>query len=170
MHNLYAMGFDNFVKVGIAKDLRKRKISLETTTPHDIHIYRWTEYSPTLAYSRVFINNALMVEQKLHSALKDAGLHHKGEWYIGFQKTIEIYDHFVNRLSPHKVAERCELFVSVSQQMPKNNRDFLKCVEEEFGVLRPYVLERFRKSFPGNIDFLFEDFIERMQKVVGGQT
>lgn len=167
--NLYAMILDDFVKIGIAKDIEKRRRSLETSIPYDIKIVRWIEYKPVRAYNNVHINIALFVEQQLHEHLRKLGVHHRGEWYVDIKKTLAAHDYFVTQYNPDLVYAKCSRFVEVANKLPKNSKDFLDKAEKEFGAIRPYILERFRKHQPRSLDFLMGDFVDRMDKLVGEQ-
>lgn len=82
-HNVYIVQCGSFIKIGIAKNLPHRLISIKTNNPGEIELLASFETSSAIESRRI--------ESTVHAKLTDLGLHHKLEWFhsSAFEQALE---------------------------------------------------------------------------------
>ena len=71
--SVYIVESEEYIKVGISSNVKKRITSLSSSSPFDVMVIQVTEFQ-----SRAL---ATMVENIAHKKLTGMGLHHKYEWF-----------------------------------------------------------------------------------------
>lgn len=165
--NLYAIKCEQFIKIGIAKDVQARMHTLKTMVPFDCELLRETAYPSAKVNDRIQINNALLVERHLHELLQGDGMKRRGEWFDDIEKTLTKYDFFTHYFNPDLVLNRSNDFVDVGNKLHNFNITDRKKIEKALGADGKYIVERFKKHEPRSLSFLMCDHIECVRELLG---
>jgi hypothetical protein len=164
---LYAIQCEQFVKIGISKDVSGRMHMLQTMVPFECKILRSTAYPGSFIREKRAVNNALLVERHLHNLLQIDDINRRGEWFDDIEKTLTKYDFFTHQFNPDLLLSRSNEFVDVGNKLWNFNITDRRKIEKALGENGKYIVERFRKYEPRHLSFLMCDHIERVRKLSG---
>jgi hypothetical protein len=167
---LYAMRCENFIKVGIAKNVDERLRTLQTMVPFPVEVLRTVSYPNTRLHGSRTINNALLVEREIHIHLCENNLHHLGEWFLEPAKVLEKYDELTDLWNPNYIFDRSLMFVSLGDEICNLDTVARRTIECALGPDGKYVVERFRHHEPRKLSFLLGNNIERVSKMIRNQS
>ena len=164
-NNCYLMKCADFAKIGISNNIEKRMYSIQTSQPFEVDLIRSIKYPSIQIKSGWYLNIAFFIEQKLHEILIEKKLHHKGEWFLNFEKTKEIFDQFVAENDPVTIVDRTSQFLSACYIHDNFKKLFREQMKIKFLEDYSEVLSRVSKKNPRTFDFLKSEKVDAIIQI-----